>query len=115
MIGLLVSIDLAATFGTRERLRAYIAEESLPRYRDVNGLRLKVYVSDETANTFGGFYLWESEDALAAALPRIAASLRSRYGVTPTIQRFEVEAIVEGRHATPDFASVGRFFEPPSS
>ena len=53
-------------------------------------------------------YLWETEAALEAALPHLGSSVRERSGRDPRFQRFDVEAIVEGRHATPDLARVGR-------
>jgi hypothetical protein len=37
-----------------------------PVLAEVNGLISKVWLADEEKNTFGGFYLWESKDAMEA-------------------------------------------------
>jgi hypothetical protein len=37
-----------------------------PVLADVNGLISKVWLADEDKNTFGGFYLWESKNAMDA-------------------------------------------------
>ena len=107
MIALLMQSDLSTTHGTLEALRAYIADTSVPKYRQMEGLRLKIFLSDAAGDTFGALYLWESEAALEAALPHLGSSVRARSGNAPRLQRFEVEAIVEGVHATPDLTRVG--------
>ena len=108
MIALLMQSDLSATHGTLEALRTYIADQSVPKYRQMEGLRLKIFLSDAAGDTFGALYLWESEAALEAALPHLGSSVRERSGSAPRWQRFAVEAIVEGRHSTPDLSHVGR-------
>ena len=107
MIGLLMQSDLSTTHGTLEALRAYIADKSVPKYRQMEGLRLKIFLSDATGDTFGALYLWESEAALEAALPHLGSSVRARSARAPRLQRFAVEAVVEGRHSTPDLTRVG--------
>jgi len=107
MIALLIQSDLSPTHGSIDALRAYVAGESVPKYREMEGLRLKIFLSDEASDSFGALYLWESEAALEAALPRLGSSVRERSGGAFRWQRFEVEAIVEGRHHTPDLSRVG--------
>ena len=107
MIALLMLVELSATHGSLEVLRTYIAERSVPKYRAMDGLRLKVFLSDAADDAFGALYLFETESALEAALPELGSSVRERWGVTPRLQRFEVEAIVEGRHTTADLSRVG--------
>src|ERR1700682_3138902 len=111
MIALLMQFDLSATYGSVEGLRTYIADRSVGKYREVEGLRLKIFLSDPEGDMFGALYLWESEAALEAALPELGSSVRDRWGITPKLQRFDVEAIVEGRHSTPDLSRVGRALE----
>jgi hypothetical protein len=43
-----------------------MVEPDAPILASVNGLISKVWLSDETQNTFGGFYLWENKDAMDA-------------------------------------------------
>jgi hypothetical protein len=106
MIALLVLFDLTHSSIGLDALRSGISE-SLERYRELDGLRQKVYLS-AASDTFGGFYLFESEEALASALPRLGAATQQRTGVVPRILRFDVDAIVEGRHTTPDLTRAGR-------
>lgn len=110
MIAVLMVFDLTGSPVGLDELRSGVPV-SMERYRQMDGLRQKVYLSDD-AGTFGGFYLFESQEALTAALPQLRASAtQRRTGMTPQIRRFAVEAIVEGRHATPDLARVGRAIE----
>ena len=108
MIALLMQSDIGPSHGTIDALRAYIADTSVPKYQRMPGLRLKIFLSDAANDTFGALYLWEDEASLEAALPQLGTSIREQTGDTPRFQRFDVEAIVEGRHATPDLSRVGR-------
>lgn len=42
-----------------------MVEPDAPILAKVNGLISKVWLADEDRNTFGGFYLWESKEAMA--------------------------------------------------
>ena len=41
-----------------------MVEPDAPILADVKGLISKVWLADEEKNTFGGFYLWESKEAM---------------------------------------------------
>jgi hypothetical protein len=41
-----------------------MVEPDAPVVAKVNGLISKVWLADEERNTFGGFYLWESKEAM---------------------------------------------------
>jgi len=43
-----------------------MVEPDAPILANVNGLISKVWLADEEKNTFGGFYLWDSKDAMEA-------------------------------------------------
>src|SRR5690348_1070698 len=43
-----------------------MVEPDAPILADVSGLVSKVWLADEERNTFGGFYLWESKEAMDA-------------------------------------------------
>ena len=89
-----------------ERLRRYIADESWARYAGVEGLRQKVWFSDADARRWGAFYLWETEEQLEHEL-RTMGRVEAMTGVAPSIHRFQVEAVQEGRHSGADLLSVG--------
>ena len=61
------------------------------RYRGMDGLRSKAYVIDPERNEFGGFTIWESREQMTRVQGhgRMAALVRERYGITPTIRAFE--------------------------
>ena len=41
-----------------------MVEPDAPVLANVNGLISKVWLADEEKNSFGGFYLWESKEAM---------------------------------------------------
>lgn len=41
-----------------------MVEPDAPILADISGLISKVWLADEEKNTFGGFYLWESKEAM---------------------------------------------------
>ena len=41
-----------------------MVEPDAPILANVNGLISKVWLADEEKNSFGGFYLWESKEAM---------------------------------------------------
>jgi len=43
-----------------------MVEPDAPILADVDGLISKVWLADEEQNSFGGFYLWESKEAMDA-------------------------------------------------
>lgn len=43
-----------------------MVEPDAPFLAEVRGLISKVWLADEEKNTFGGFYLWESKEAMQA-------------------------------------------------
>jgi len=106
VIAVLIQADLGSTHGTLEDLRTYIATRSIPRYQEMRGLRLKIYLSDASVDLFGGFYLFEDAASLDAVLPELGSSIRDASGRPPRVQRFDVEAIIEGRHATPQLLCI---------
>jgi hypothetical protein len=92
-------------------LREYLRTESVDAFAAVPGLRLKLWIADDAANTWGAIYLWESRSACAAAgpLPSRAAELIGRG--PSQIQEYDVEATVEGAYTSALLARAGRAFE----
>lgn len=105
--------DLTGTGRTIESLREFLREEAVDRFAQVEGLRLKFWISDPATNRWGAVLLWESAEAAAAPLPARAAELIGRPPVERTL--FDVEATVEGVHTPAALAGHGLALEPPES
>jgi hypothetical protein len=108
MFGLLVFWDLAEGAATdREGLRDYLRERSIPRFREMEGLRQKVWLSQPDGK-WGALYLFETEAAREAVIAHLDESpVVELTGKRPTWERFDVEAVVEGKHAGSDLLSAG--------
>ena len=90
----LVLWDLTDSPMTIEQLRDYLHDESVDVFDGTPGLRLKLWVSDADANTWGAIYLWESRDAVANQPPSRAREL---IGKDPDqVREFDLEASIEG-------------------
>jgi hypothetical protein len=60
-----------------------MVEPDAPILADVSGLISKVWLADEEKNTFGGFYLWESKEAMETFMQSdLVAAVVSRPFVT---------------------------------
>jgi Putative mono-oxygenase ydhR len=110
MILRLVIWNLADSKTTIEELRRYLRDESVDAFSDVPGLRFKAWISDEATERWGGVYLWESVDAASQVVPSRAREL---IGKDPEIvEKFDVEATVEGRFELEALSRLGLAFEP---
>ena len=96
MIATLVLFRDEARRWTREAL-VEAFEGSAPLYRGMAGLRSKAYLIDEERGEFGGFYVWESREQMAAVQQsdRWRASVRERYGIEPSVRVFEVPLTID--------------------
>ena len=113
MVGLLVlwtipergDVDLA-------RMRRYIREESLARFRQVPGLRLKTWISNPETRRWGAFYLFETEDHARAVIEGLETGRASQLiGTPPRWELFDVEAVIEGAHRGSPLTEVGKVFD----
>jgi hypothetical protein len=102
--------DITDSRVDRDTLREYLRAESVDLFADVPGLRLKVWISNDDANTWGAIYLWESRSACAAAgpMPGRAADM---IGHAPTVTDYDVEATIEGAFTSASLSRSGRAFE----
>ncbi|MEV6479341.1 hypothetical protein [Streptomyces sp. NPDC051576] len=103
--------DLTDSEHTAQSLRAFLRDEAEQSWSGIPGLLLKVWISDPEKNRWGAVFLWESEQAAAAArLPRSAGELIGR----PLEFRewFDIEATVEGSHALASLAGLGLALQP---
>ncbi|HEX6699702.1 MAG TPA: YdhR family protein [Gaiellaceae bacterium] len=109
MVVRLVLWSLADSKTTIGELRRYVRDEAVDAFADVPGLRLKVWISDETTERWGAFYLFESAEAAERPLP---SRVRELIGKDPEIaELFDVEATVEGRFLVEQLSRLGLAFE----
>jgi hypothetical protein len=105
----LVLWNLADSQTTIEELRRYLVDESVDEFEDVEGLRLKLWLSDETTERWGAVYVWESVEAARQPLPGRAREL---IGKEPDLaEEFDVEATIEGRFDLEELSRLGLAFE----
>ena len=109
MIVRLVLWNLADSKTNVEELRRYLRDESVDAFAELEGLRFKAWISDETTERWGAVYVWESTEAARQRLPGRAREL---IGKDPDIaEEFDVEATIEGRYALEQLSRLGLAFE----
>jgi len=67
--------------------------ERMPEFRQVPGLVQKYYIYDESANEWGGIYVWDSEESAEAYLTSdLRKSIPSTYEIegVPRVDRLKV-------------------------
>ena len=110
MIVRLVLWNLADSKTTIEELRRYLVDESVDEFEEVDGLRLKLWISDQATERWGAVYIFESFEAAQQQLPGRAREL---IGKEPDIvEEFDLEASIEGQFAIEELSRRGLAFEP---
>lgn len=87
----LVLVRFRSKLSADEIKRRY--RERMPEFRQVPGLLQKYYVYDESANEWGGFYIWDSEESAEAYFKSdLRKSIPSTYDVdgTPRVEKLRV-------------------------
>jgi hypothetical protein len=109
MHALLVLWDLSSGSGASlEELRDYLWERSMPRFRQMEGLRQKTWISNPDTGKWGALYLFERRDQAEEVISHLDESpVVAMTGKKPTWQIFDVETIVEGQHEGTDLLSTG--------
>ncbi|MCU1677117.1 MAG: hypothetical protein JWM93_1875 [Frankiales bacterium] len=103
--------DLEDSPMTIPALRDYLRDESVPAFAGVPGLRLKMWIADDAANTWGAIFVWESRDAMVSAGP-LPSRAKALIGKDPTtVSEYEVEASVEGVYKDAELNGRGRVYE----
>ena len=104
----LVLWDLGDSPATIEQLRDYIAGEATEAFGAVEGLPLKMWISDPETNRWGAVYLWESREAAQQTLPSRAREL---IGKDPDeVREFDLEASVRAVSDVADLHRLGLAF-----
>jgi hypothetical protein len=109
MHALLVLWDLSAgSKASFEELREYLWEKSMPRFRQMEGLRQKTWISNPQTGTWGALYLFERREQAEAVVAHLDESpVVAMTGRKATWQLFDVETVVEGQHEGTDLLSTG--------
>lgn len=87
---IMLMVRIKTNIGHEELVRR--AHEREPQFAALPGLIQKYYIKINE-NEFGGVYIWESEEALAAyRKSELAATIAQAYGATepPTIERLDI-------------------------
>ncbi len=97
MIGMLVQFDVSRNPAS---MGAVDLSTVLPRYKMIPGLVFKAFIHDHEKLMTGGFYVWESREAMDAFLSGGGLAIaEQRFGGKPSIQTFEVSAAMHGAAA----------------
>ena len=102
--------DLAKSDQTIDSLRVYLREEGVKPWSQINGLRLKFWISDQHTNRWGAVMLWESTADLTAPMPPNRATELIGYPPTDRMST-DIEAIVGSIHSG-HFIDRGLAFQP---
>ncbi|MDQ1682633.1 MAG: hypothetical protein QOG52_1511 [Frankiaceae bacterium] len=106
-----VQWDLENSPMTIPSLRTYLRDESVDAFAAVPGLRLKVWIANDEANTWGAIFVWESRAAMVAAGP-MPSRAKALIGKDPsTISEYEVEASIEGAFTDAVLSRRGRVYD----
>ena len=109
MVARIVLWSLADSKTTIEELRRDLRDESVDAIGEVEGLRFKAWLSDAAGERWGSFELFESLEAAEQTLP---ANARALIGKEPDVaELFDLEATIEGRHASAELSRLGLAFE----
>ena len=101
--------NLADSMTTVAELRRHLRDESVDAFAGVDGLRLKLWLSDEGSERWGAVYLYETAEAAEQEQPGPEGEL---IGKPPDIlEEFDLEASVEGRYLEEELSRRGLAFE----
>jgi len=99
MVGVIVTFQYDEGSFDRQRIQG-VADGAQSSFRDMPGLRLKVFTVDEQNHRAVNVYLWEADEA---ATSFFGDELRQRvtglYGVAPRIDFVDIAALVDNAGA----------------
>lgn len=101
--------DLRRSQATVESLREYLRDYAVEAYGELEGMRLKAWISDAERQLWGAVYLWDGPEHLPGlyAVSRVVELI----GYPPTsVGGFALEAVAEGRSAHAVLAGLGAAF-----
>jgi heme-degrading monooxygenase HmoA len=94
MIGVIVNLRSEA--GLDSAAVTTIAEQAMPMFEGMPGLRSKLFTFDPESRIATNVYVWESEDAARAFFsPELTELVTNLYGVAPEVHFVEIAALVD--------------------
>ena len=91
-----------------EELRQYLRDESIAMFGQLAGLRQKTWISNPETGRWGALYLFDEREQADALVGRIdRGRVVALTGLVPDVQAFDLEAVVEGKHAGRDLLEAG--------
>jgi len=94
MITVITRFSVPAKLNSNEMRGAFA--QVAPAFRNVPHLLRKQFLLSSDGRTAGGVYLWEDEAAARAFMEqRVAAMIRDKFRVEPTIEFYDTPVIVE--------------------
>lgn len=110
----IVMWDLGRSTATVEGLRPYLREHAVDAYSGLEGMRLKMWISDVERQLWGAVYLWDRPDQVPAIFTVSRAI--ELIGYPPTsVGGFALEAVAEGRSVHELLTGLGLALEPDAS
>jgi len=109
MYASIVLWDLRDSTATVDGLRPYLRDRAVEAYSGLEGLRLKLWISDTEKQLWGAVYLWDRADQV----PQIfsVSEAIALIGYPPTsVGGFELEAVAEGRSVHEALTGLGLAF-----
>lgn len=93
--------DLDASDQTIESLRSDLRVEGVEEWESVPGLRLKLWISDESTNRWGAVMLWDDDPGPTIMMPANRAAQRIGYPATVRIEA-KIEATARAQSSSVD-------------
>jgi len=94
MIG--VFVRLGPSDGLDHARATTVAEQAIPMFEGMPGLRSKAMTWDEEKGIVTNLYIWETEEAARAFhTPELAAMIVDLYGTEPKVSFVEITALID--------------------
>jgi len=101
--------DLTASDQTISSLRQYLKDSGADPWQNIEGLRLKFWISEPEHNLWGAVMIWENETLPQQLPPNKAEKL---IGYKPkTKLLFDVDATIEGKYINSCLNKLGLIYE----
>lgn len=98
--------DLSNSQATVESLRGYLRDHAVDAYSELQGMRLKAWISDTERQLWGAIYLWDRQDQLPQIF--MVSKAIEIIGYPPTsVGGFTLEATAEGKSVNTMLSGLG--------
>ncbi|WP_392423639.1 hypothetical protein [Barrientosiimonas humi] len=93
--------DLNSSGQTIESLRSDLLAHGVEEWKNVPGLRLKLWISDDSTNRWGAVMLWDDDAGTTTVMPANRAAQRIGYPATVRLEA-RVEATAQAQSSSTD-------------